>query len=320
MQTWKCYLRLQNFVQHSSGDPKRIECIRVDGATDEGLSHDKVKFLWAARHLKLGKLVTLVSSRSSGSSYLNRVELQNGCLALAHTNLFVPSTLSGSAFSPDTGEIDMERVRNNLELAAAVYIDRVDKCPCGETVIHLYKGACSASLQKEREHLLVFLKGTKKKKEELQRKEPELYEYFKMVWDTRQRHEVPGLPSQYLYLLVCCFKRDCPHPLCQSGKDGIRMEWFPGGPLVNQIPLPVPDPNYPWGNKACDKCDGFCSGHFLNPEDALKSDLASMVQPPSTILKDFYQSSGQDPSKEVLEDMAKQTLLPITEVQCGWTT
>ena len=70
-------------------------------------------------------------------------------------------------------------MRNNLELATSVYIDQVDKCPCGETVIHLYRGACSESLQKEREHLLVFLKGTKKKKEELQRSEPQLYENVK---------------------------------------------------------------------------------------------------------------------------------------------
>ena len=174
----------------------------------------------------------------------------------------------------------MERVGNNLELAASVYIDRVNKCPCGETVIHLYKGACSARLQKEREHLLVFLKGTKKK-EELQRKEPELYEYFESVQNTRQRHEVPGLPSQYLYL---------------------PMEWFPGGPRIDQIPMPVPDPSHPWGNTACDKCGGFCSGHFLSPEDALTSNLAPMVQPPSTILKYFYQSlSGQDPSEGMLD-------------------
>ena len=66
------------FTNPSTHNPKRLECIRVDGATDEGPSHDEVKFLWAARHLKRGKLVTLVSSRSSGSSYLNRVELQNG--------------------------------------------------------------------------------------------------------------------------------------------------------------------------------------------------------------------------------------------------
>ena len=66
------------------------------------------------------------------------------------------------------------------------------------------------------------------------------------------------------------------------------MEWFHGGPTVNQIPMPVPDPNHPWSNSSCDKCDGFCCGHFLNPEDALKSDVAPMVQPPSAILKDFY--------------------------------
>ena len=116
------------FTNPSTHNPKRLECIRVDGATDEGPSHDEVKFLWAARHLKRGKqLVTLVSSQSSGSSYLNRVELQNSCLALAHSNLFIPSTLSGSAFSPDTREADMDRVRNNLELATSVYIDQVDK-------------------------------------------------------------------------------------------------------------------------------------------------------------------------------------------------
>ena len=230
----------------------------------------------------------MVTSRSSGSSYLNRVKLQNGCLALAHTNLFIPSTLSGSAYSLDTGELDMDHVRNNLELATSVYIDWVDKCPCGETVIHLFKGACSESLQKEREHLLVFLKGTKK--EELRRNEPQLYEYFTTVWDTKRRHEVAGLPSQYIYLLVCCFESNCLHPLCQSGREGIAMEWFPGGPTITQIPMPVPDPNHPWGKNSREKCDGFCSGHFLNPEDALRSGIAPMVQPPLAILKDFYQS------------------------------
>ena len=87
------------FTNPSSGHHKRIECNRVDGASDEEPGHDEVRFWWAARHLSHGKLVTLVSSRSSGSSYLNRVELQNGCLALGHNNLFIPSTLAGSAFS-----------------------------------------------------------------------------------------------------------------------------------------------------------------------------------------------------------------------------
>lgn len=144
------------FINPSSGCEKMIECIRVDGASDEGPSHDEVKFWWAVRHTEHAKLATLVSSRSSGCSYLNRVELQNGCLALGHTNLFIPSTLGGSVFSPDTGLVDMDKVKENLQLATDIYIDRVNKSPCGETVIHLYQGADSNKKQEERESLLVF--------------------------------------------------------------------------------------------------------------------------------------------------------------------
>ncbi len=69
---------------------------RVDGAADEGPLHEEFQFMWAARHLTTGTLATLITARNSGSSYLNTVELQNGCLALAHANLFIPSTPGGS--------------------------------------------------------------------------------------------------------------------------------------------------------------------------------------------------------------------------------
>ena len=50
------------------------------------------------------------------------------------------------------------------------------------------------------------------------------------------------------------------------------MEWFPGGPKVDFIPLPIPDPTQPWGNESWgNKCSGFCLGHFLKPEEVLKS-------------------------------------------------
>lgn len=280
------------FMNTLTNLPKHIECVRVDGATDEGPSHEEVRFWWAARHLQHRKMVTLLSSRSSGSSYLNRVELQNGCLALGHTNLFIPSTLRGSPFSPETGELDMERVRRNLELATSIYIDRVNHSPCGETVLQLYKGSDSAEWQEKRQHLLVFLKGSNKKKEQLQRENPDLYAHFETVWDVKKRHEVQGLPTQYLYLLVCCFSPNCPHPLCQAGRGGISFDWFPGGPRVDRIPLPVPDPAHPWGGDSCGKCTGFCSGHFLMPEETLKSDASPMSLPPSTVLKDFYSKLG----------------------------
>ena len=233
-------------------------------------------------------MVTLLTSRSSGSSYLNKVELQNGCLSLGHANLFIPSTLNGSVYNPETGALDMERVKTNLELATDVYIKCVDGCPCGKTVIHLYRGANSSHLQEKRNDLTIFLKGSKKKKEQLKKEKPELYEYFNKIWDVQHRHEVPGLPPQYLYLLVCCFDQSCPHPLCQLECEGLSMVWYPL--RVDSLPLPIPDPMQPWGNALRKKCTGFCAGHFLKPEEALRSDLAPMTQPPSNMLTDFYSS------------------------------
>ena len=74
---------------------KEIDCIRVDGATDEGFSHELVQYWWTEWYFRMEKVATLVTSRSSGSSNLNRVELQNGCLSLDHSNTFIPSTLGG---------------------------------------------------------------------------------------------------------------------------------------------------------------------------------------------------------------------------------
>ena len=83
------------FMNPQNGNAKQIECIRVDGETDEGPSHQEIQFWWTLRHLRRPTLVTLVTARNSGASYLNRMELQNGCLALAHTNLFIPLNLNG---------------------------------------------------------------------------------------------------------------------------------------------------------------------------------------------------------------------------------
>ena len=255
-------------------------------------------------------MVTLLTSRSSGSSYLNKVELQNGCLSLGHANLFIPSTLNGSVYNPETGALDMERVKTNLELATDVYIKCVDGCPCGQTVIHLCRGANSSHLQEKGNDLTIFLKGSmQEEKGTAQKRE------VNKIWDVQHRHEVPGLPPQYLYLLVCCFDQSCPHPLCQLECEGLSMVWYPGGLRVDSLPLPIPDPMQPWGNALRKKCTGFCAGHFLKPEEALRSDLAPMTQPPSNMLKDFYSSlERRDPQDEQLEKIAKQTLLPVGEV------
>lgn len=82
---------------------------------DKGPAHLEIQFWWTLRHVQRPTKVTLITSRNSGASYLNRVELQNGCLALAHANLSIPSNLQGSCFDPKTGKVDPERLKRNME-------------------------------------------------------------------------------------------------------------------------------------------------------------------------------------------------------------
>ena len=135
--------------------------------SNEGPSHLEVQFWWTLRHIEAPTLATLITTRNSGSSYLNRVELQNGCLACAHANLFIPSNLNGSCFSPDTGKVDMNLLKSNMDSVTDIYISRVNQAPCGDSVIHLFKGADSSWNQKIQDYLSIFLKGTKKRKAEL---------------------------------------------------------------------------------------------------------------------------------------------------------
>ena len=110
------------FFNPTTGVRKEVECFRVDGATDEGPIHEEVQFVWTERHFKCSTVACLVTARNSGSSYLNRVELQNGCMALAHANVFIPSTLGGTCMDTNTGKIDKQKYENNMELATDVYV------------------------------------------------------------------------------------------------------------------------------------------------------------------------------------------------------
>lgn len=156
------------FINPDTGVRKAIECIRVDGASDEGPSHHEVQYWWTLWHLNKGCYSTIVTARSSGQSYLNRVELQNGCLALGHSNLFIPSTLSGSNMG-SAGKVNVDKLQQNLNLAMDVYISRVDGSTCGTSSIKLFQGADSSDNQKLQNQLLVYLKGSKAKKESFYR-------------------------------------------------------------------------------------------------------------------------------------------------------
>lgn len=62
---------------------------------DEAPCYDEVSF-GGQGDMEKPTVVQLVTSRQSGGSNLNRVELKNGCEAKARAGLFIPSTLNGS--------------------------------------------------------------------------------------------------------------------------------------------------------------------------------------------------------------------------------
>lgn len=213
---------------------------------DEGPSHIEVQFWWTKRHLEVPTHTTLVTARNSGASYLNRVELQNGCLSVAHANLFIPSNLNGSCFDPSTGKIDNQRLKTNMEQATRIYIDRVNHAPFGSAKIHLFPGAEFNNDQALREVALKYLRGNQKQRKELHMEFPNEVKIICRIWNIRSKHCVRSLPDQYCFMLQCCFLKDCDHPICQT-KHQPSLEWFPGGPPVSYVPMPVVDSDLPWG-------------------------------------------------------------------------
>ena len=146
-----------------------------------------------------------------------------------------------------------------MDLAIEAYISRVNRCSCGDTCIHLFRGVDTSDQLKVRDSLLT-LKGSKKAKESLRRDKPTLYARFQSVWNVRRMHMVKGLPSQYVFMLTCCFDENCSHPVCQKGRPREIPTWYRGGPPITHLPLPVLDVDRPWGNPTCSSCEGFCAG------------------------------------------------------------
>lgn len=301
------------FCNIETGNPKAIDCVRVDGASDEGPCHEEVQFYWCQRHILKNKLATLVTTRCSGASYLNRVELQNGCLSRGHAGTFIPSTLAGSCYNENTGKIDQAKLSENMHLAIEAYISRVNKSPCGDTVINLYPGANSTDEQEVRKKLIIFLKGSNSKKKTLSTQEPALYAHFQLVWTVRRNHIIQNLPS-YAYFLMCCFKRDCPHPCCQLGPPQDPLLWFPDGPYLFHLPFPIADPKRPWGGP-CSSCKEFCSGHYNTVYmDVRDHDAFSQVsKPPSVVLKEQFSANNGEIGETLLNDIAKEVLFPTDE-------
>ena len=115
---------------------KELNYILVDGAHDENPTELDTQFLWTERHATNSKTCTIVITHHSSGSHLNRIELQNGCLALVHSHLFIPATLYGHNYN--------EKGLDSVKLDAARKVlkkNRVDGAPSSDTPNCQPKGA-----------------------------------------------------------------------------------------------------------------------------------------------------------------------------------
>ena len=289
---------------------KGVDCFRVDGAGDEGPSHVEVQFMWTEWDFKMGKVCTVVTSRFSGGSYLNRVELLNGCLAVGHSNVFIPSTIFGSNLSTDG--IDHEKLLANLDAAADVYINTMTGTKCAGNPIVLVKGAkneISKKYLERRDHLLTFLQGSAKKQSAFKQEFPEEHAYFSKVWAIRDNHMVKNLPENYVFMLNPCYKKNCPHPVCVNGKPISQPVWYKDGPPLTYVPLPIPDPKRRLASK-CDTCVGACSGHYLSAEENIEwvkeNGNGSCVQPPRQVIGEYFKKPNVVVTDDIIKDWRRR--------------
>lgn len=86
---------------------------------------------------------------------------------------------------------------------------RCNGCSCGDTVIHLFRGADSSKLQELRPLLNIFLKGSQQKKKQLRIDHPQVFSFFNTVWSVRNQHAVTDLPEMYIFYLRCRLQPEC---------------------------------------------------------------------------------------------------------------
>ena len=265
--------------------------MRVDGAADEGPSHEAVQFWWTLWHFTQKKVATLVTTRSSGSSYLNRVELQNGCLALGHSNTFIPSTET----------VNQAKLKENLDMAMSAYISHVNGCPCGDSNIMLFRGCDSEVNQVKSEKLSIFLKGSKRAKEKLKSDYLDEFDHLQMIWDICNRDLVHGLPSSCVFFIKCCSQPDCKHPVCKLGQPQETITCFPNGPPISHLPFPVFDEARP--------------GHYTTLMlDTGNEDDKKIIKPPSIVIKERFSVLGGLITESSLHSVSNEVILTVEEV------
>ena len=131
---------------------------------------------------------------------------------------------------------------------------------------------------------------------------------------------VPNLPQQYIFFLLCCYESDCPHPSCQTGQPESPYQWYPQGPPITTLPLPIADPKRPWGSSMCSTCKGFCSGHYLPPTYIDVTDSPVFAKPPSSVCKELLlerkkKKQQQKITDDFVKSAAQRTLLTLEEAR-----
>lgn len=118
--------------------------------------------------------------------------------------------------------------------------------------------------------------------------------------------------------MICCLDDDCIHPICKHSSAGTSSDiptWYPGGPTVYYLPIPFPKKVS--GDVDCSICKEGCTGHYETKLIDVRT-LTDEVSPPSAILKAFFQEGCRN-SQANIEEVAKKTLLPLSEVEL-WLT
>jgi hypothetical protein len=98
-----------------------------------------------------------------------------------------------------------------------------------------------------------------------------------------------------------------------AGTDLSQYKWFPGGPSVTTLPMPIGDPNRPW-NGTCSDCKQFCAGHYLKPQEAVHAGGAIVFSPPpSAVILEASKAGTLNESD--IENLASKVLLPVEDVK-----
>jgi len=143
--------------------------------------------------------------------------------------------------------VDQGKLQRNMLAAINVYINHVEGAAGLGGPIHLVTPPVPEDVRLKKDDTIAkMLRAKGNTKKELMRAHPEIAAEFDKVQRVMAAHQVKTwggqpVPTNYIFMLSCCHRPDCPHPLCQQPMPAEMPRWYPGGPPVTFIPFPVED-------------------------------------------------------------------------------